>query len=121
MKKRPLKERKRIASQGGKASGQAKRENRTYKNIAKILMQTTPSDKTFDAFKTRYPKISEEDKNLKVLMVLGQISRAVQGDTQAFKTIMELAPDEEDMTDNKQGINIDDFYACCEICGYPPP
>lgn len=94
MNKRSPEDVKRITSMGGKASGEAKRYNKSIMNIAKKILQMRPDDKTSNLLKTHIPDLDDDELTLKVAMVFGQIHAAMKGNTFAFRQIQKTIGEE---------------------------
>ncbi|MDR3049286.1 MAG: hypothetical protein LBV16_05540 [Elusimicrobiota bacterium] len=117
----PREKRKAISSLGGKISGQIRKEKRTYAELARYALTLKPGKEIIGRTRFVYPEIKDETLTVKEMMVLGIANRAMHGDVGAFVKMQELAPDKNDDTQQSGALNLSDFYACCEACGYPKP
>jgi hypothetical protein len=111
-------ERAQITSKGGKASGLVRQQKKTYREIADALLRMKPTAELLKKFKGISPNMKNVPTDLKVLMVLGQIGRAIKGDTKAFEAVRDISEIDDKQ---REGTIANSFYACCEVCGYPPP
>lgn len=90
---RPEKERKKIASMGGKASGAARRKARAWKEIANIMLSTKASDKNKELLK-KY-NINDEDADINSMIVYNLITQALKGDLNAIRELKEITGNKE--------------------------
>ncbi|MDR3112768.1 MAG: hypothetical protein LBU09_00145 [Endomicrobium sp.] len=123
LKDRPASEKEDIARAGGIASGQVRRRQRSFKEIAIAIVSMKPSSAMVVRFKELYPDIQREISTVKDMLVLSQVSKAImKADTLAFCAVKDLIGDDEEPDDNETSkFDLTDFEACCEACGYPPP
>ena len=90
-------EQKKIASMGGKKSGEVRREQKTYREMAKAMLSATIKDKKIlDELKAY--GLSETD--VKAYTLLGMIKASGNGSHHAFDRLMELIGEKEQGTGN---------------------
>ena len=85
-------EQKKIASLGGKKSGQVRREQKTYRDMAKAMLSATITDKNILNELKAYG-LSETD--VKAYTLLGMIKASGNGSHNAFDRLMELIGEKE--------------------------
>jgi hypothetical protein len=85
-------EKRKIAKKGGKKSGEVRREQKTYREMAKAMLSATIKDKSIlDELKAY--GISEKD--VKAYTLLGMIKASGNGSHNAFDRLMELIGEKE--------------------------
>ena len=89
---RTEKEQKKIASMGGKKSGEVRREQKTYREMAKAMLSATIKDKNILNELQAYG-LSETD--VKAYTLLGMIKASGNGSHHAFDRLMELIGEKE--------------------------
>lgn len=88
MNQRTKEEQKKIASMGGKKSGQVRREQKTYREMAKAMLSATIKDKSLlDELKA----YGIDETDVKAYTLLGMIKASGNGSHNAFDRLMELA------------------------------
>ena len=85
-------EQKKIASMGGKKSGQVRREQKTYREMAKAMLSATITDENILNELQAYG-LSETD--VKAYTLLGMIKASGNGSHNAFDRLMELIGEKE--------------------------
>ena len=90
-------EQKKIASMGGKKSGEVRREQKTYREMAKAMLSATIKDKSILDELQAYG-LSETD--VKAYTLLGMIKASGNGSHNAFDRLMELIGEKEQGTGN---------------------
>ena len=85
-------EQKKIASIGGKKSGEVRREQKTYRDMAKAMLSATITDKNILNELKAYG-LSETD--VKAYTLLGMIKASGNGSHNAFDRLMELIGEKE--------------------------
>ena len=114
-------ERKRIAQMGAAASAQVRREKRSLKQIAAILLEGKPQKKHIAKAKALFESLDMQVSSVKDICVVEQVRRAMKGDTFAFREIKDLLGDEEiDPASNTQPVKVD-FETFCRNASYPLP
>lgn len=91
-------EQKKIASMGGKKSGEVRREQKTYREMAKAMLSATITDKNILNELKAYG-LSETD--VKAYTLLGMIKASGNGSHHAFDRLMELIGEKEQGTGNE--------------------
>lgn len=87
----PTERQKEIATAGGKASGEARRLKKTFKDIAKgALDLQTPPDVAAVLAKT-FPELSGQEMTNRLALLYSQLDKALKGDTRAFEVIRDTA------------------------------
>ena len=90
-------EQKKIASMGGKKSGEVRREQKAYRDMAKAMLSATITDKNILNELKAYG-LSETD--VKAYTLLGMIKASGNGSHHAFDRLMELIGEKEQGTGN---------------------
>lgn len=90
LNQRSEEERKRIASMGGKASGEARRKKRDIYQITNIMLNAELNDIGRETVEGICGVMPEEALTNNALIVAGQIRAAYEGDTSAFKILAEF-------------------------------
>ena len=85
-------EQKKIASMGGKKSGKVRREQKTYREMAKAMLSATITDENMLNELKAYG-LSETD--VKAYTLLGMIKASGNGSHNAFDRLMELTGEKE--------------------------
>jgi hypothetical protein len=92
-------EQKKIASMGGKKSGEVRREQKTYRDMAKAMLSATITDKNILNELQAYG-LSETD--VKAYTLLGMIKASGNGSHNAFDRLMMLLGEETQATTSEQ-------------------
>ena len=85
-------EQKKICSKGGKKSGEVRREQKTYRDMAKAMLSSTITDEDILNELKAYG-LSETD--VKAYTLLGMIKASGNGSHNAFDRLMELIGEKE--------------------------
>lgn len=85
-------EQKKICSKGGKKSGEVRREQKTYRDMAKAMLSATITDENILNELQAYG-LSETD--VKAYTLLGMIKASGNGSHNAFDRLMELIGEKE--------------------------
>ena len=85
-------EQKKICSKGGKKSGEVRREQKTYREMAKAMLSATITDENILNELQAYG-LSETD--VKAYTLLGMIKASGNGSHNAFDRLMELIGEKE--------------------------
>jgi hypothetical protein len=91
-------EKREIARQGGIKSGEVRREQKTYRDMAKAMLSATIKDKKILDELQAYG-LSETD--VKAYTLLGMIKASGNGSHHAFDRLMELIGEKEQGTGNE--------------------
>mgnify|MGYP003399281170 CR=1 FL=1 len=92
-------EQKKIASMGGKKSGEVRREQKTYREMAKAMLSATITDENILNELQAYG-LSETD--VKAYTLLGMIKASGNGSHNAFDRLMMLLGEETQATTSEQ-------------------
>lgn len=92
-------EQKKIASMGGKKSGEVRREQKTYRDMAKAMLSATITDENILNELKAYG-LSETD--VKAYTLLGMIKASGNGSHNAFDRLMMLLGEETQTTTSEQ-------------------
>ena len=92
LNQRTKSEQREIARQGGKKSGEVRREQKTYRDMAKAMLSATITDKNILNELKAYG-LSETD--VKAYTLLGMIKASGNGSHNAFDRLMELIGEKE--------------------------
>ena len=76
---------------GGIASGEAKRKKKTMAQMAAMMMESPLTDKSRGAIKAMCKDMNADEMTVQSAMIAGQIKAAINGSTQAFNALNELA------------------------------
>lgn len=102
---------KQIAAMGGRASGRKKRANA----MVAEMMRRGCGQKTQDAIKKEFGDM-EEITTLSV-MVAGQIRSAVNGNTNAFRTLMDIMERQEDLEQAVEALRSRHYHMDLDMIG----
>ena len=92
-------EQKKICSKGGKKSGEVRREQKTYRDMAKAMLSATITDEDILNELKAYG-LSETD--VKAYTLLGMIKASGNGSHNAFDRLMMLVGEETQTTTSEQ-------------------
>lgn len=92
LNQRTKEEQKKICSKGGKKSGKVRREQKTYRDMAKAMLSATITDENILNELKAYG-LSETD--VKAYTLLGMIKASGNGSHNAFDRLMELIGEKE--------------------------
>ena len=92
-------EQKKICSKGGKKSGEVRREQKTYREMAKAMLSATITDENILNELQAYG-LSETD--VKAYTLLGMIKASGNGSHNAFDRLMMLVGEETQTTTSEQ-------------------
>ena len=87
-----------IQSKGGKAKAKKEKEQKTFKELAKVILTLKPNNKVL---KERAEMFGIDDPNNKELAVIGLMMSAINGNHNAFDRLLELADEKEHTTDEQ--------------------
>ena len=77
----------RMGSKGGKASAASKKRNKTFKEIAQMILSQKPSDEIVAKIKKVMPDMPEDSITNKTVMLLKQLEKASKGDAKSFELL----------------------------------
>ena len=116
LNQRTKEEQKEICSKGGKKSGKVRREQKTYREMAKAMLSAQITD----------PKMLEEmakygidGTDLKAYTLLGMIKASAEGSHNAFDRLLELTGEKDTPTDQNR-FN-DGLMALADLINNPAP
>ena len=92
LNQRTKEEQKKICSKGGKKSGEVRREQKTYREMAKAMLSATITDENL-LNELKAFGITETD--VKAYTLLGMIKASGNGSHNAFDRLMELIGEKE--------------------------
>ena len=92
-------EKREIAKKGGKKSGEVRREQKTYRDMAKSMLSATITDENILSELKAYG-LSETD--VKAYTLLGMIKASGNGSHNAFDRLMMLVGEETQATTSEQ-------------------
>lgn len=101
--RRTKEEAKEISRRGGIASGKARRDKRTLRQIAEELLSMTMKDK--DGKETKSP-ITGEAMSIAETIVTAQIKKAIGGDTKAFTELTDIKGEKVVKTEQRVDVNV---------------
>ena len=99
LNKRTKSEKREIAKKGGKRSGEVRREQKTYREMAKAMLSATITDENILNELKAYG-LSETD--VKAYTLLGMIKASGNGSHNAFDRLMMLVGEETQTTTSEQ-------------------
>ena len=99
LNKRTKSEKREIAKKGGKRSGEVRREQKTYRDMAKAMLSATITDENILNELKAYG-LSETD--VKAYTLLGMIKASGNGSHNAFDRLMMLVGEETQTTTSEQ-------------------
>ena len=88
MNKRTKDEQRRIATMGGKASGEVRREKKMLKDLLEMFGEKPATERARKAMKAM--GIRDEDLTNNMACVVGLFQKAIKGDVAAFNAIRDL-------------------------------
>ena len=109
-------EQKKIASMGGKKSGEVRREQKTYREMAKAMLSAQITDPKMLKEMAKY---GSEGTDLKAYTLLGMIKASAEGSHNAFDRLLELAGEKDTPTDQNR-FN-DGLMALADLINNPAP
>ena len=101
-------EQKKICSKGGKKSGEVRREQKTYRDMAKAMLSATITDEDILNELKAYG-LSETD--VKAYTLLGMIKASGNGSHNAFDRLMELIGEKEQNQNENVIAKLDDVLS----------
>ena len=113
---RTKEEQKKIASMGGKKSGEVRREQKTYREMAKAMLSAQITDPKMLEEMAKY---GIEGTDLKAYTLLGMIKASAEGSHNAFDRLLELAGEKDTPTDQNR-FN-DGLMALADLINNPVP
>ena len=99
LNQRTKEEQKKICSKGGKKSGKVRREQKTYRDMAKAMLSATITDENILNELKAYG-LNETD--VKAYTLLGMIKASGNGSHNAFDRLMMLVGEETQTTTSEQ-------------------
>ena len=99
LNQRTKEEQKKICSKGGKKSGEVRRDQKTYRDMAKAMLSATITDENILNELKAYG-LSETD--VKAYTLLGMIKASGNGSHNAFDRLMMLVGEETQTTTSEQ-------------------
>jgi hypothetical protein len=109
-------EQKKIASMGGKKSGEVRREQKTYREMAKAMLSARITDPKMLEEMAKY---GIEGTDLKAYTLLGMIKASAEGSHNAFDRLLELTGEKDTPTDQNR-FN-DGLMALADLINNPAP
>ena len=101
-------EQKEICSKGGKKSGEVRREQKTYRDMARVMLSATITDENILNELKAYG-LSETD--VKAYTLLGMIKASGNGSHNAFDRLMELIGEKEQNQNENVIAKLDDVLS----------
>lgn len=93
LNKRTKEERRRIASEGGKASGEAKKKKKMLSEYLTVAINTPIRNEKLMKTAIENFDFKEEDLNYNASIVIGLMDSAIKGNVEAVKLIREMTND----------------------------
>ncbi len=87
----PAEKQKAIAAAAGKKSGEARRMKKTFRNIAKSILDLQATEEVAAKVKKFFPGLPENEIDNRAAMICAQLARALEGDSKAFEVIRDTA------------------------------
>lgn len=76
-----------MSQKGGLASGEARRKNRHMRDLGQMIAKGKPNLDVIDQMKSTLPDVADEDLTTKMLLMMKQYEKALNGDTKAAEFI----------------------------------
>lgn len=76
---------KKIQIAGGKARGEQRKREKTFKEIAQAMMGMTAPDEIVAKIKEKFPEL--DDISNKEALIFAQYAKALKGDSKAFEVV----------------------------------
>lgn len=92
LNQRTKEEQKKICSKGGKKSGEVRREQKTYREMAKAMLSATITDENL---LNELKAFGVTETDVKAYTLLGMIKASGNGSHNAFDRLMELIGEKE--------------------------
>lgn len=92
-----------ITSAGGKASQKKQKENKTFREIGNILLNSRAKKKDLKELQDRVPDLDVKEMTVKAALFMKQVKKAEEGDTKAFEVIRDTSG--EKPTDKVENVN----------------
>ena len=92
MNMRSKEEAREISAKGGKASGEARRQKKAYKELLQDLFSTQVDDEQLVSLAEQY---GVKNPDVKTLTLLGMINAAINGNHKAFDTLFEMSGEKQ--------------------------
>ena len=92
LNQRTKEEQKKICSKGGKKSGDVRRKQKTYRDMAKAMLSATITD---EKMLNELKAYGLSETNVKAYTLLGMIKASGNGSHNAFDRLMELIGEKE--------------------------
>ena len=92
LNQRTKEEQKKICSKGGKKSGEVRREQKTYRDMAKAMLSATITDENL---LNELKAFGVTETDVKAYTLLGMIKASGNGSHNAFDRLMELIGEKE--------------------------
>ena len=99
LNKRTKSEKREIAKKGGKRSGEVRREQKTYREMARAMLSATITDENMLNELKAYG-LTETD--IKTFTLLGMIKASANGSHNAFDRLMELTGEASQTTTSEE-------------------
>lgn len=80
-----------IGKLGGKASVKTKRAKKTFKEIAKQMLEMKPNKEVIKRILKEYPDLDQKQVTQRTVMLSAQLRKAMKGNTKAFEIIRDTA------------------------------
>ena len=109
-------EKRELAKKGGKKSGEVRREQKTYREMAKAMLSVQITDPKMLEEMTKY---GIEETDLKAYTLLGMIKASAEGSHNAFDRLLELVGEKDTPTDQNR-FN-DGLMALADLINNPAP
>ena len=87
----PAEKQKAIAAAAGKKSGEVRRMKKTFRNIAKSILDLQAPEEVAAKVKKFFPGLPENEIDNRAAMICAQLARALEGDSKAFEVIRDTA------------------------------
>ncbi len=111
-----MSEQREIARQGGIKSGEVRREQKTYREMAKAMLSAKITDPKMLEEMAKY---GIEGTDLKAYTLLGMIKASAEGSHNAFDRLLELTGEKDTPTDQNR-FN-DGLMALADLINNPAP
>jgi len=102
----------RIGSIGGKASGKAKKEKKTFQELAQMMLSMSAPEIIKEKVRQLFPDITDADMTAKMAMLYAQYGKALKGDSKAFEVVRDTSgekPIEKTELTGNISVNVIDY------------
>ena len=105
-----LEERQALASKAGKASGESKRQAKTMKELAMLMLSMQEKKENIkDKVKDYFPDLGDSDITKQAVLLAKQFDKALRGDSKAFELLRDTSGQKPVEKQEQLNINLDNI------------